>query len=292
LYVVLIVMSSGVLNLNNRYNKPNFQLTLEGLTPLFKSITLLKSPLIFKGEDDAFEYNAPYYLHKRSEFGPEFIKAKESGQKFIFFIIANNFRRNPDPTKKGVFESHACIGYWDGVRYIFFDPNGSNPKYMTSTDPKSVYTVPAFLNKDEFPEIFVGNSLYNVIHRLFQPNKGDLYYIGPITSLRGGEKTCVYRSLMFAIGLNATNGNYTKAVEYLHRKVPPMASCSNLKSLARRAFRGNGDIHGVFNALSITMKNSTIGNTVSDKNWGTNDKHKHKKRPHSANNGGKRRKTS
>ena len=191
-------MSGDPFFMNDRQSKPNAQNTIEGLSMILDK--LKPKPFIMSSSgsknNPKLIMKAPYFQSQKGvNFNYHFVPNKD----FCFYILVNNFKEQ--------FSSHAMVGWWRAGELILFDPNGD----FSTTDGDSVYSGFAYLAAPRRGNL--QNPLYNTLLDYFRLPKMKVYTGRPIPCPVGMRGTCVYRALMYILGIHKSN-NPAEVVRY------------------------------------------------------------------------------
>jgi hypothetical protein len=191
-------MSGDPFFMNDRTGTPNAQNTVEGLSMILPK--LKAKPFIMSSSGPA---SAPKLIMKAPYFqgnkGVNFNYKFEPNKDFCFYIFVNNFKQT--------FSSHAMVGWWRSGELILFDPNGD----FSNQDNESVYSGFAYLRAPTRSNL--KNPLYNTLLDYFRLPKMKVYTGTPISCPMSKSGTCVYRALMYILGIHKSN-NPVEVVRY------------------------------------------------------------------------------
>ncbi len=243
-------MSGDPFFMNNRTGTPNAQNTVEGLSMLLPK--LKSKPFIMSSSgpenNPKLIMKAPYFQGQK---GVNFNYKFEPNKDFCFYIFVNNFKKT--------FSSHAMVGWWRSGELILFDPNGD----FWNPDDESVYNGYAYLKAPRRANL--KNPLYNTLLDYFRLPKMKVYTGTPIPCPRGSTGTCVYRALMYIMGIHKSN-NPVEVVRYASKLAK-----SNFKSVKEIA--EVAEIYQIFPNEEVlvdfkkVMKNMSMNNSLNGNNY-------------------------
>lgn len=215
---------TNVFDLDNRMGIPQFDKTLRRISDMLSDkINVLKHPLIMisagTSNSPILQFRGPYFQGKPVNFTASYDK----DTKFIFYILANNF--------KETFSSHALVGYWNGSKIIIFDPNGD----ITSSNYESVYQGYGFKVANSVRNL--QNPLYKTLLKYFKRKalRVDFYTGEPIPCPVNVQKSCAYRCLLYIIARAKYRDNDTEVYKYTKELVPKLQNIENIANLIELA---------------------------------------------------------